>query len=209
MCLRLLVRCMVSATLCWPLSVAAQDDTAPKLDSVYSDLSFDMPCVPLSTDELGGTFHCAGYAGYGVLVAESDLRTSVFFGHVGEWYAEGAWESFQSFNSIGNKVEWRLRDGIPIATIVRWSIYYDSTGELNADDESNGNVLVVSKVGQPAVGDGCVIGYVDARANEDANTLARDIADGLAAGFQCRVETAQFHGEEGILTPVPVRSFGP
>ena len=71
--------------------------------------------------EEGGSYlgSCAGYAGYGVLLAEGDLRMSVFYGFVGEWYAEGAWESFGAFNSVNDTLEWRLKDGVPQSTILR------------------------------------------------------------------------------------------
>lgn len=185
----------------------AQDASEASITSEYTDLPLDGPCAAVATDPLGGVFQCAGYSGYGVLVADSDLRTSVFFGHIGPWYPEGAWESFQSFNSIGDTVEWRLADGVPFATILRWSIDFDTAGE--GDESDKGNVLVVSKVGQPGVGEACIVGYVDARANDDANERAREIADTLTMDFQCRVDEPEFHGEQGFLTPVPVRSFGP
>lgn len=185
----------------------AQDATTDGLTSHYTDLPFDEPCATLETDPLGGVFMCAGYSGYGVLIAESDLRSSVFFGHVGEWYPEGAWESFESFNSINEKIEWRLMDGVPFATILRWTVSFDGSDEANEEDK--GSVLVISKVGQPGVGEACIVGYVDARANENANELAREVADSVTVDFQCRVDEPEFHGEQGFLTPIPVRSFGP
>ena len=53
----------------------------------------------------------------------------------------------------------------------------------------------MSKVGQPGIVDACVVGYVDALANPQANDLARQVADTMADGFACRVDVPDFHGE--------------
>jgi hypothetical protein len=47
---------------------------------------------------------------------------------------------------------------------------------------STGRVLVVTRLGPGGV---CHVGYVDARANPDANALARKIADESARTFKC------------------------
>ena len=93
---------------------------------------------------------------------------------------------------------------MPYAAIMRWFI---SSGE--GDGSSEGQVLVVSKVAQPGIGDGCVVGYVDALENAGANEMARDIADELARDFMCRIEEPVFHGEEGLAAGFPIRTFGP
>jgi hypothetical protein len=64
-------------------------------------------------------------------------------------------------------------------------------------------------VGQPGYGDACVVGYVDARKNGDANELARSVADMFAESFVCRVNGPMFHGDRGPLADEPVRTFGP
>lgn len=178
------------------------------VSSIYSKLDFETGCIPVATDEVGGSFSCAGHGGYGILFSEGDLRQSVFFGHLGDWYAAGAWESFGPFNHTGDTVEWRLRDGVPFATILRWFIE-NPDPETGAPDEAHrGQVLVVSKVGQPGAGEACVVGYVDALANPQANELAREVADTVAEGFTCRTDMPAFHGDRGPLAGDPVRSFG-
>ncbi len=69
--------------------------------------------------------------------------------------------------------------------------------------------MVVSKVAQPGDGDGCVVGYVDALENKNANEMARNVADDLARDFMCRIEDPIFHGTEGLAAGFPVRTFGP
>ncbi|QKV19897.1 hypothetical protein [Oricola thermophila] len=196
-------------TLSAGLVLAASAATAAEdVASVYTRLDVPADCVALSADPMGGTFSCPGHGGYGVLLAEGDLRQSVFFGHLGPWYGEPAWESFVTFNGAGDTVEWRLDGGVPFATILRWFIDGINPETGSPDAGHRGQVLVVSKVGQPGVGDACVVGYVDALANADANVLAREVADTFARDFACREEEPRYHGERGPLALDPVRVFG-
>ncbi len=201
-------QCLILMALLWgTYSVSAQDtELGDTIESVYTELDLDGACRPFELYELGGSFTCPGYAGYGVLFSEGDLRQSVFYGFVGEWFAEGAFESFSSFNNVSGTIEWRLRGGVPYAAIMRWFI---SSGGASADETKQGQVLVVSKVAQPGIGDGCVVGYVDALENAEANVLAREVADTHAADFMCRIEDPVFYGEEGLAAGFPVRTFGP
>ena len=57
----------------------------------------------------------------------------------------------------------------------------------------DGQVLVVSKIGAEA----CHVATVDARANADANALARAAADKYAASFDCATATVIRAGEPG------------
>jgi hypothetical protein len=52
----------------------------------------------------------------------------------------------------------------------------------NDERDSTGRVLVVTRLGPGGV---CHVGYVDARANPDANALAQQIADRHARTFSC------------------------
>ena len=184
---------------------AGQAGAQEAVSSIYTKLEFDTGCVPLTADPMGGSFSCSGHGGYGVLFAEGDLRQTVFFGYVGDWYAGAAWESFGAFNQANDTVEWRLRGGIPHATILRWYIENPNPDTGSPDEAHRGQVLVVSKVGQPGIGDACVVGYVDALANPDANEMAREVADTVTDEFTCRVDVPKFHGERGPLTSEPMR----
>ena len=88
----------------------------------------------------------------------------------------------------GHRIEWRLargpgRQGLPFATIMRW------TTAVVADDPKvdggvhRGEVLVVTRLGPGGV---CHVGYVDGRQNPNANALARAIADRACARFPVR-----------------------
>lgn len=188
-----------------PLAAFAQD-TADKEEfkSAYTKIDDLEGCVTITQYEVGADLSCAGYKGYGILLSDIDARNSVFYGYVGEWYAEGAYESFESFNSINDTVEWRLKDDVPFAVVQRWFIEAAS-----GEEADRGQVLVVSRVAQAGDGNGCVVGYVDALENENANELAREIADTMAVDFRCRIDEPMFHGEEGVAAGFPVRSFGP
>ncbi|MEL6436470.1 MAG: hypothetical protein AAFP99_06715 [Pseudomonadota bacterium] len=194
--------------LCGFLLAIAQVQ-AVEITSTYSKLEVGEKCVQFEADEIGGSFACPGHGGYGVLFSEYDLRTSIFYGFVGDWYADGAWESFQTFNSVNDTIEWRLHDGVPRASILRWFIEFADPATGSPTPETRGEILVVSKVAQPGASDACVMAYVDARANADANMLARKAADDLVATFRCRIDEPKYVGEEGLKTGFPVRTFSP
>jgi hypothetical protein len=129
-----------------------------------------------------GVYRCAGYAGIEVRLSAGDQRMQVSFGrHAADELA--ASQTFSAFNSVSEgTIEWRLdlqphRRPRPFATIMRWNVKQDES-----QGPSNGSVLVVTRLGE---GNVCQVGYVDARANPDADELARRIADENARTFQC------------------------
>ena len=94
------------------------------------------------------------------------------------------WESFAAFNSTGPKIEWRIEvDGerqVPIRRDPSLVCQRDPD-----DPEKKIEVLVVEKVGQIGVGEGCTVGLVVATGNPKANETARKIADEQAREFAC------------------------
>ncbi len=175
-------------------------------ESAYTKLNLDRDCVFHDEYELGASAYCNGFKGYPVHFSEGDLRQMVRFGHMNS--VLGQWESFGQFNRINDTIEWRLENGKPYATILRWFIENtNDNGEVTKATE--GQVLVVSKVADrhydiPA---SCVVGYVDALANSNANIIAREIADTLAKNFRCINDEARFHGARGKLSGDPVSNF--
>jgi hypothetical protein len=165
---------------------------AQAADSVYTKVDFEADCREEQSDDMGGSWICKGHGGYGIRFAEGDLRQSAFYGELGPWYDKGAFETFTGFNHAGNTIEWRMRAGVPVATIRRWFV---SPGTKdNGDPLPEVQVLVVSKVGQKGVGDACNVGYVEATANKDANEIARKVADEDAHDFACRYAEPMWHG---------------
>ncbi|MCR9136819.1 MAG: hypothetical protein NXI27_12530 [Alphaproteobacteria bacterium] len=175
-------------------------------ESVYTKIEFPT-CVGLSSDDQGGHLHCPGHGGYAVVFKEGDLRQAVQFGHV----AQGdVFESFGAFNRVNDTIEWRLdEDGIPVAAILRWFLENPDPKTGSPSPQSTGQVLVISRVGQPGNAHSCVIGYVDALANSNANVLARNVADTMAVNFVCGGGTPIFHGDRGPLATDPSRFYPP
>ena len=145
--------------------------------SAYTNLNLETDCLVLDADDFGASWACPGYKGYPVHVSEGDLRFSIVYGFNIDQEPGG--QTLGPFNELGDKLEWRLSNAsgrwMPVATIVRYHIANAETGE------NDGQVLVVTQL---AEGNSCHIAYVDARANSDANELARKAADG-AGDFDC------------------------
>jgi hypothetical protein len=74
-------------------------------------------------------------------------------------------------------VEWRLKDGTPIATILRWTVADDSGAVAKQK-----TWLVVTKL---EADNSCHMGYVEG-SYPRANEKARWLADGAAEAFSCK-----------------------
>ncbi|UIP07482.1 hypothetical protein LY632_03530 [Erythrobacter sp. SDW2] len=142
------------------------------LASTYTALDLDK-CQLVSEQAEEGTsaeWRCEGFGDLPLLVSEGDGRFDLDAGVKNE-----AFETIGAFNSLGDNVEWRLRDGKPFAVIFRY---------LDATEEAKGRtVLAVEKVGTAAT-TGCRVAQV-AGDVPDANQVARDLADSNAADFTC------------------------
>ena len=189
------------------LLAAAFGSQASAAESVYTTLDFDngsclsSDATPTAEDEEMGVVAlvCPGYGNYPVQFQSNDERQSVHYGDPGTATGNVAFETFAPFNSIVDTVEWRLDHGLPFAAIQRFMV---STGEDQpapgtTDGPVKGEVLVVSKVGQPVQAAGCVIGLVDALANAQADAMARQVADTLATIFRCGEDRPVYHGKRG------------
>lgn len=157
----------------FPLAVAAQE-----ISSLYSELDLKK-CekLALTEDEAeGGEWLCRGIKGFDVRVWEGDLRSFVGFGREAPSQCTSM-QTFGAFNSLGPRVEWRMKGGTPFATILRWFT------EQSANDGApvKQNWLVVTKLDGA---DACHIAYVDTK-YADANAVARQRADERAATFDC------------------------
>jgi hypothetical protein len=166
-----------------------------EISSAYTDLDAEKDCTVFSEAKEGdgdwADLVCNGYRGYPVFIYYDDAREALFYGHPPAGDLAPVWESFYGYDSSGNKV--------PFATIHRWSV---SDPE---DPEAKIEVLVVEKVGQPHEREGCVVGYVVATGNENANDKARRIADGQARDFACGADQPAI--DQGTV-PVPPFSRG-
>lgn len=167
--------CMISVG---PGSAAAQTVTR-----VYTQLDSDK-CKHTRGREVEdyGSWRCAGHAGIAVHLSAGDQRMHVSFGRNAARELAAS-ETFPRFNSAyKGTIEWRIETPAggkprPFATILRWNVKLE-------DDErdTTGRVLVVTRLGPGGV---CHVGYVDARANPNANELAQQLADARARTFKC------------------------
>lgn len=175
---------------------------AQALTSTYTKIDIEQSCHQISKYELGATFKCKGYKGIPIYFSEGDLRQSVVYGFANP--EKLPWQSFGEFNHISGTVEWRIHNNQPVAAIMRWFIENTNTDTGETGKEDRGQVLVVSKIIAHEGEKSCPVGYVDARANKNANILARKIADTLAADFDCTHDVAKFHGKRGKTSGSPV-----
>lgn len=174
-------------------------------ESAYTERNLDA-CKTLSEEAEGEsvTLQCAGYKDLAVTFKEGDLRQSQSYGPISKIWLDEAFESFGSFNHTGATIEWRLgSDGTPFAAIARWFVADPETS--GAENARSGQVLVVSTVATAKNPSSCVVGYVDALENKDANTLARTVADEDAPGFTCGVNEPKWQGKRGELAGDPMR----
>ena len=152
-----------------------------------------------------GSWLCPGYEKLNVLLSAGDQRMYVTYGS-GKQKDLAASQTFPGFNDVyEGTVEWRIEktDGKarPFATILRWNVVTpDDREKATGPIKSTGRVLVVTRLGP---GGTCHVGYVDAKANPDANELARRIADEKARTFKCGKDKAIVSGKVSVPGMMP------
>lgn len=165
----------LAAMLC---ALVAGPVFAQQIQSSYTDVDLDR-CTVISADDFGATWACSGLKGMPVMIAEGDLRMFVSYG-LESTIEKAAQQTLPPFNHLGPRIEWRVSNVEgqykPFATILR----FFTAGPDGSETE--GQVLVVTRV---APGATCHVAYIDARANQNANEMAREAADDLAMDFDC------------------------
>jgi hypothetical protein len=163
--------------------LAASAASAQTIEYAYTPLD-TAKCrhVPSKEPEDYGHWTCKGYGSVTVWVAGGDQRMYISFGPRAR-NELAARQTLSAFNSEGKTIEWRLVRGgdgrlRPFATILRWN----TTVTNDSGNPVRGQVLVVTSLPPGGV---CHVGYVDGRANPNANDLAREIADKHARSFRC------------------------
>ena len=140
-----------------------------------------------------GSWLCPGHEKLKVFLSAGDQRMYVTYG---PWKKNNiaSSQTFPGFNDVyEGTVEWRIEKSAngkarPFATILRWNLVMPADQEgATGPVRASGRVLVVTRLGHDGV---CHVGYVDARANPDANELARRIADENARTFKCGKDKA-------------------
>lgn len=157
---------------------AAAGDSAGAIRSVYTSLG-EAECRVIERDEETGgtTSRCPGTAGYALLVHDDDARMSVDVIAPGGRTHKLRYSAVISsaFTSLGPRAEWRMRDGKPIALIVRVNAFENP----EVPDRAT-SYLAVAKI---TAGETCVTDRI--APGTDANEAARRAADSSATR-RCR-----------------------
>lgn len=155
-------------------STGASDSTAG-IRSVYTSLA-EAECRLVEKDEETGatSSRCPGTAGYALLVHDWDARMTVDVvapgGRTHRLRYSGVITS--AFSSLGPRAEWRMRDGKPIALIVRVNAFEDP----DTPDRAT-SYLAVARITAREV---CVTDRIPPT-TPNANEAARQAADPSAS----------------------------
>lgn len=162
-------RAFVLFGLCVSTAAVPALAASPAIESVYTDISGD-ECTQVAFDEEHGSSHlrCPGVAGYHLDLHDSDNRMSLdVVTPAGKSHPLEYWQTITwGFSHLGDKAEWRLEAGKPIAVIARVN------ASENPEDASKiTSYLAVAKITPDTI---CVIAKIapSARANEEARNAA-------------------------------------
>lgn len=152
---------------------AAPAAAAPDITSMYTSLApADCKLQSRAEENTGATFACPGLESFNVTLSEGDLRMFISYGRQPEKRCV-ARQTFAPFNTVGEKLEWRIKNQVPIATIVRYSM-----------DDTLGATFSFLAVTALTSQQACHMAYIDGDM-PDHNEIARIIADTQAEKFQC------------------------
>lgn len=141
--------------------------------SVYTSTKTSACKTLESNPDEGGSYvgECRGAAGYKVHLIEGDIRQTIdVISPKGKKFPLDFTSYFGAFSYIGERLEWRLRSGKPVALIARYYV-----ADVEGVQKSR-SYLMVSKVGDPA---SCVTDIVDP--GKGQNEKARKLADEAAS----------------------------
>lgn len=136
--------------------------------SVYTSTKSAACKTIRSSSEGTGSYvgECTGVGGYKIHLIEGDIRQTIdVITPAKKKFELNFWNYYSSFSSIGEKVEWRTKGGVPVALIARYNV---------ADPEGikpSTSYLMISKIGKTS---SCVTDIVPpgAKQNEEARRLA-------------------------------------
>ena len=145
--------------------------------SIYTSTKTSACRTIKSSSEGTGSYigECRGVGGYKARLIEGDIRQTLdIVTPARKKFELNFWNFYSSFSSIGEKLEWRVQSGVPIALIARYNV---SNPE---DPQRSTSYLMVSRIGR---GLSCVTDIVGPgpKQNEEARRLADE-----APGKPCR-----------------------
>lgn len=166
--------------------VALAAPALAKSESAYTKIATPAAkCKTVESNEEEGwaVAKCPGYKGIDVWFSDGDNRMTVGYGKNGR-NEEAFTSTFPFFNVTGDTIEWRLKDGKPVATILRWKID-------GGEGLPKGEMLVVTQL---KTGNQCWVAVIAAHKNKNANELARQAADQLGGKVDCATAQPQVIG---------------
>lgn len=145
--------------------------------SVYTSTRTSACRTIESNPNEGGSYEgeCRGVGGYKVRLLEGDIRQTLnIITPAKKKFELNFWSFYSGFSSIGEKIEWRVKKGVPVALIARYNV------AMNDDPRSSRSVLMISQIGKTS---SCVTDTVEAGPKQ--NEKARELAD-VASTKPCK-----------------------
>jgi hypothetical protein len=136
--------------------------------SIYTSTKSSACRTIESSTEGDGSYEaeCNGTGGYKVHLLEGDIRQTLnIITPAKKTFELNFWYYYSGFSSIGEKIEWRTKAGVPVALIARFNV-------SNSDNEKKStSYLMISKIGKK---ESCVTDVVlpGPKQNETARILA-------------------------------------
>lgn len=158
------------------IGLASFITAAAQNTSVYTSTSTRACKTIESSSKEAGYYRgrCPGAGGYKLELIEGDIRQTLnVITPAKKKFELNFWQYNGNFSAIGDKVEWRLRKGVPVAIIARFNVA-DASGATKGS-----SFLIVSRVSPQ---ESCVVDIIEPVAKQ--NEKARASAD-AASGKQC------------------------
>ncbi|MGV2494808.1 hypothetical protein [Pelagerythrobacter aerophilus] len=159
---------------------AEEPADADGYSSAYTAFDLDVCRVTGEASEGASVdYACPGRGDVPIFVHLGDGRLDIDAGVDGEEFM-----TIGAFNELGERLEWRMKDGAPFAVIFRYrDVAPQSTGRT---------VIGVEKIGRQGA-PGCRVAQI-AGDTPGANRVAREIADTRANDFRCGVDEMRVVG---------------
>jgi hypothetical protein len=165
-----MMRILLSVTL-GLLTLA--NSAAAQNQSIYTSTKTGDCRTVKQSDEGDGSYlgECKGTGGFRVQLLEGDIRQTLnIITPSKKKFELNFWGFYGGFSSIGEKIEWRLKAGVPVALIARFNV-------ANPENEKKStSYLMVSKIGRTS---SCVTDIV--LPGPKQNEKARELADAASA----------------------------
>ena len=137
--------------------------------SVYTSTKTSSCRTISSNPDEGGSYEgeCNGVGGYKIRLLEGDIRQTLnIITPAKKKFELNFWGFYGGFSSIGEKIEWRTKSGVPVALIARFNV------AGNDDPRGNRSYLMISKISKTM---SCVTDTLLPGPNQ--NLEARKLAD--------------------------------